>query len=145
MSDLSDLLGGLPKKSKKQSEGEDDALDFLSGFKKKVQSGDLSSSKSDSDEETGGITPLDIAGLPEDQKSIMFFMLRDKAAVKEGIGFEELQEHFDADEEPLVATLTQLIEDHWLIVIGEPPDERYKLNLRRRRGSLNSDIWSALE
>ena len=47
MTDLSDLLGGLSKKDKgsDSDKQDDDPLDFLGGFKKKVQTGKLSTRK----------------------------------------------------------------------------------------------------
>lgn len=142
--DIFDMIGAAKKRKQDKAEVEqqaqgEDALDFLGAFKKKVTSGDSLKQAS----EQSGITPLDIAELPEDQKRIMFSMLRDQKASSDGVTVSELQEQFGADEE-LTDTLTQLTEEAWLVVAGTPPDERYKLNIRRKRGRIGN-VWSALE
>ena len=98
------------------------------------------------EDKDSGITPLDIAGLPAEQKQIMFWMLRDKIASSIGVSFDVLQNQFsDIDSETLDEILEALTDDQWLVMDGKPPNELYKLNLRRKKGRLSSDIWSALE
>lgn len=142
MSDIFDLLGDNSKKPKKRQAEENDSLDFLGGFKKKVQRGEFSSSKRNDNQD--GVTALDIANLPEDQKRIMFALLRDKTAKTHGWSFEQLYDEF-GDDGTLEPTLEALIDANWLSVLGEAPDERYKVNLKRKRGRLSDNLWSALD
>ncbi|MCB9437896.1 MAG: hypothetical protein H6673_13050 [Anaerolineales bacterium] len=141
--DIFDMIGAAKKRKQQKEEAEqqqsEDALDFLGSFKKKMTSGESSKPA-----EQAGVTPLDIADLPEDQKRIMFSMLRDQKASSDGVTLDELQEQLGA-EESLTDTLTQLADEEWLVVAGTPPNERYKVNLRRKRGRLRGNIWSALE
>lgn len=143
--DIFDMIGAAKKRKQQKEEAEpspksDDALDFLGSFKKKVTSGESTKSTG----EQAGITPLDIAGLPEDQKQIMFSLLRDQKASSDGVTVEEIQELLGVDE-ALTDILAQLAKEEWLVVVGNPPNERYKINLRRKRGRLGGNIWSALE
>lgn len=141
--DIFDMIGAAKKRKQQKEETEqppaEDALDFLGSFKKKVTSGEATKPA-----EQAGVTPLDIAGLPEGQKRVMFSMLRDQKASSDGVTLDELQEQLGA-EESLTDTLTQLADEEWLVVAGTPPDERYKVNLRRKRGRLSGSVWSALE
>lgn len=99
-----------------------------------------SSSSSGRDKKTSGITPLDIANLPEKQKRLMFFMLRDKEAASHGLSLEALEDKFP--DEHLDDTIEQLTTDNWLIVTDKG---RYKLNLRRSRKRTGSDdLWAAI-
>lgn len=153
MPDIFDLLGGGKKDAKPQestdSNQKSDGLEFLTQFKKRVTSSSPTSEETNKPNATeeavgsGGITPLDIAGLPEAQKRIMFSILRDKDAAREGITTQEIQ-HRLASEEEISATLDQLAKDEWLLVYGIPPDERYKPNLRRKKGRLSGNIWAAI-
>ena len=142
MSDIFDLLGDSSRKKAKKSQADTgDDLDFLGGFKKKVKRGEYSSTKRN---DPDGVTTLDIAGLPEDQKQLMFLLLRDKTAKSEGLTHDALYEQF-GDAMNLDDILHTLSEENWLSVIGSPPDERYKVNLKRKRSRLNDSLWSALE
>lgn len=154
MPDLLDLLGGPGQQDKHeddstnvQSEKKDDGLDFLSQFKKRA-TGEVARSENPpkaaaESSNAGGITPLDIAGLPDAQKHIMFALLRDKDASQEGLTLAELHHRFDSIDN-LAEIIEQLAQEEWLLVLGTPPDERYKLNLRRRKGRLSSNVWAAL-
>ena len=96
----------------------------------------------------GGITPLDLAGLPPALRKIMRLMLRELQA-----GYPRLCEIMDGmpekdrlSREDLQSALAQLTEQFWLIRIGEGEKAIYKVNLRRREGSkLMAGIWSALD
>jgi hypothetical protein len=96
----------------------------------------------------GGITPLDLAGLPPALRRIMRLMLRELHA-----GYPRLCEIMDGmpekdrlSREELQSTLTELTEQYWLIRIGDGEKAIYKVNLRRREGStLMAGIWSALD
>lgn len=142
MSDIFDLLGDSSKKKKAKQENaaQQDDLDFLGGFKEKVKSGDYSSRKADKDQE--GVTPLDIANLPEDQKQIMFMMLRDQQAKREGLSLSDIESRIGAD---VQSTIAKLVKENWLIIVEQQPEKRYRVNLKRRRSRLSNNLWSALE
>lgn len=88
-----------------------------------------------------GITTLDIAELPEPQKTIMFAILRDKTSSGDGITLEQLEDQFDI--ENLVDILMELADQNWLTISNNTP-QRFKPNLRRSRKRLSDDLWSAI-
>ena len=96
----------------------------------------------------GGITPLDLAGLPPALRKIMRLMLRELQA-----SYPRLCETMDGmpekdrlSREELQSALAELTGQFWLIRIGEAEKAIYKVNLRRREGSkLMAGIWSALD
>lgn len=137
MSDIFDRPGGVDPEDEPKKE--EDPLDFLGGFKKRVQSGDLPPrSKKKGQSENRGVSPLDIAGLPDEQKRILLAMLRDS----EESTLAELEERF-ADEANLAEVLDELIDQQWLVASGDPP--KYKINLQRKKSRrLSNDIWSAI-
>ncbi len=98
----------------------------------------------DDDEKPAGLTPLDIAELPEGQRQVMFAMLRDTAAATEGLTLDALQ-HKLTSVARLPDVLAELTQNGWLILRGEPPAARYRVNLRRRRGrKVTADVWASL-
>jgi hypothetical protein len=96
----------------------------------------------------GGITPLDLAGLPPALRKIMRLMLReiqlsypDLCNAMDAIPAAERLSRADLD-----SALSTLYQQSWLIRIGEGERAIYKVNLRRRAGStLAAGIWSALD
>lgn len=96
----------------------------------------------DDDDKSSGITPLDIADLPEQQRRVMLTLLRDPRSTSDGATEETLVSKFGRTDE-LFGTLDELINAGWLISMGEPPRIRYKINLRRKRGSSGS-MWASL-
>ncbi len=96
----------------------------------------------------GGISPLDLAGLPPALRKIMRVMLRELSA-----SYPRLCEVVDAmpdkdrlSRAELDSVLADLTEQFWLIRIGEKERAIYKVNLRRKEGSkLAAGIWSALD
>jgi hypothetical protein len=139
MSDIFDLLGdSASKKPKKDDNAEqDDGLDFLGGFKKKVTGGDLKG-KRQSDDADGGGLPIDIADLPADQKQVMFMMLRDRTAKTKGLRADEIAERVDVED--LQGTLETLVDNNWLVMRGDA----YRVNFKRKKGRLDN-LFSALE
>ena len=96
------------------------------------------------DDKPAGRMALDIADLPEPQRQVMFALLRDSTASTEGIALEALREKLGHPDD-LDATLDDLTKHSWLIRQGEPPNPRYKVNLRRKRGStLGANLWASL-
>ncbi|MBN1681303.1 MAG: hypothetical protein JW966_13550 [Anaerolineae bacterium] len=97
----------------------------------------------DDNDKPAGLTPLEIAELPEPHRTVMFFLLRDKAAASRGVTLDVLEDKL-SDIDDMAGVLYDLTKHSWLIMLGEPPAEKYKVNLRRKHGSKTSGIWSAL-
>jgi hypothetical protein len=98
----------------------------------------------DDNGQPAGLTPLDIAELPDQQRQVMFALLRDSRAAAGGVTREALYERF-GDFDDLDGVLNELTQNSWLIRQGEAATIRYKVNLRRKRGStLGGGIWSTL-
>jgi hypothetical protein len=96
----------------------------------------------DDDDQPPGVTPLEIADLPEAQRQLMFALLRDPQASTEGLTLAILQARSD-NPEALPGILAELTKNGWLVQYGEPPGVRYKVNLRRKRGtSLTGGLWA---
>lgn len=95
------------------------------------------------DDQPQGISPMDIVDLPDAPRQVMKLLLRDRTASSEGITLEALQEKLPGVDD-LPAVLGELAASNWLIVSGEPPAVRYKINLRKKRGTLTSDLWSSV-
>jgi hypothetical protein len=96
-------------------------------------------------EDPGGITPLDITDLPESQRRIMLLMLRDQTSTAAGITQDSLRAKLGAEIPELAVILKELAKNGWLIVSGDEPSLRYKVNLRRKRGSnAGFGLWSIL-
>jgi hypothetical protein len=99
----------------------------------------------DDDDDSGGITPLDIVDLPDDQRKIMLWMLRDRETAAKGITPESLQTSMKDAPDNCVAILEKLAHNGWVVTIGEPPQLRYKVYLRRKRGSTSGfGLWTLL-
>ncbi|GAB4426102.1 MAG: hypothetical protein Kow002_15450 [Anaerolineales bacterium] len=96
----------------------------------------------------GGITPLDMVDLPPALRKIMRLMLR-----KIQISYPELAEAMQSmpEKERLSAddldeAIATLVEQSWLIKLGDGERAIYKVNLRRKSGStLASGIWQTLD
>ncbi len=96
----------------------------------------------------GGITALDLVDLPPALRKIMRLMLR-----KMQLKYPELCDAMDqmADDErmsriDLDNTLDTLVQQAWLMQIGEGDRAIYKVNLRRKSGStLAAGIWENLD
>jgi len=96
------------------------------------------------DNQPAGLTPLDIADLPDGQRQVMFALLRDSRSAGDGVSADALREKLP-QVEGLAAVLDELTRNSWLIRLGEAPNVRYKVNLRRKRGSsLGGGLWSSL-
>jgi hypothetical protein len=99
-------------------------------------------------QQEGGITALDLAGLPPALRKIMRLMLRELQ-----MDYPRLCEAMDAVPEAdrltrddLDSALATLTEQFWLIRIGEGKKAIYKVNLKRKAGStLAAGIWSSLD
>lgn len=97
------------------------------------------------DDNHGGITPLEIADLPESERRILLWMLRDRDAAADGIGEAGLRERMPNPPEDSGEIISSLAKGGWLIALGEVPNMRYKVNLKRKRGSKSGfGLWSLL-
>ncbi len=97
------------------------------------------------DEGSAGLSPVDLAELPGSEKLIMLTLLRDPASAFEGVTGESLREKLAGKVENLDQTIAQLVNQHWLIVLGDPPTLRYRMNFRARRGSTSAfNLWNLL-
>lgn len=95
-----------------------------------------------------GITPLDLAELPTPLRRIMRKMLRAIELDKNEIGmiFNDLPAEERNEVKNLDDALKILTKQGWLISLGESDNTRYKVNLRRKRGSeLAADIFNKLD
>jgi hypothetical protein len=95
----------------------------------------------DENDKPAGLSPLDIADLPNDQRQVMLWLLRNSAAPTNGVPHAALRDQFE-DLKDLKSVLDDLTTNSWLIRLGEPPNDRFKVNLRRKRGS--SSLWTSL-
>lgn len=97
------------------------------------------------DEEPSGVTPLEIADLPDHERRIMLWLLRDRTAASIGVTAEIVQTNMDDAPGDCNGVLLKLAKDGWVISMGEPPGVRYKVNLRRKRGSnFGFGLWTIL-
>lgn len=97
------------------------------------------------DEEPAGISPLDITNLPEDQRRILLWLLRDRTASTEGVPASVLQSQMENPPDDCADVLKGLARSGWVISLGEPPNVRYKINLRRKRGTtIGFGLWTLI-
>lgn len=93
----------------------------------------------------GGISPLDLAKLPDNLRKIMRLMVREvemsEEELVEAIKGWPKDEHMDSD--AISDALKLLVKDGWLIKMGEQ-NITYRANLRRKAGS-QLRFWSALD
>jgi len=92
-----------------------------------------------------GLSPLDLADLPGDQKVIMLTLLRDSASGFDGVSADVLRSKVEGKVEQFDQTVDMLAQQGWLIAMGEPSNARYRLNFRAKRGSHSSfNLWTIL-
>jgi len=98
------------------------------------------------DDEPSGITPLDLTDLPAEQKTLMLTLLRDQAGSVQGVTDDALRAKVAARVEDFDAVLAELNQLGWLIVSGEAPNLRYRINFRAKRSSQGGalTLWSVL-
>jgi CRP-like cAMP-binding protein len=99
-----------------------------------------------SESESTGHHLLEIDDMPETHKRVINLLLHDPIAASRGLAQDVLRSKLD-DMEGLPIILEELDKNGWLIIVGEPPDTRYKVNLHRRRGrTLDSQrAWTKLD
>jgi hypothetical protein len=99
-------------------------------------------------QQEGGITPLDLAGLPPALRKIMRLMLRELQMTYPRLceAMDSMPEAERLSRDDLQGALSTLTQQFWLIRIGDGDKAIYKVNLRRREGSkLAAGIWSSLD
>lgn len=102
----------------------------------------------DDQRKEGGITVLDLADLPPALRKIMKLMLRQLQMnyVQLSAVMEQFPESERLTRNNLDEALEKLVEQAWLIQIGEGERAIYKVNLRRKAGSqLGENIWQSLD
>ncbi|GEM_PF-1522752 len=91
-----------------------------------------------------GLTPFELAELPDVQRQVMLFVLRQAHRSGGSVERSALDQAF-TDRQGLADALDVLVRRGWLIARGEPPNVHYSVNFRRKRASrLNVDLWTAL-
>ncbi len=96
----------------------------------------------------GGITVLDLADLPPALRKIMRLMLRQLQMNYPQLcnAMDQMPEDERLTRANLDEALKKLVEQAWLIQIGEGERAIYKVNLRRKAGSkLGEGIWQNLD
>ena len=97
------------------------------------------------DDSVVGLTTTDLIKLKGTQKSVMLFMLRDTEAAMQGITLKDLREKLPDLAAELPKAMTELTNQGWLFQSGEAPNLRYRVHMRRKRGSeLGLGVWSTL-
>lgn len=96
----------------------------------------------------GGISVLDLIDLPENLRRLMRYMLRavvvSMAEVTDEVAGWKEKDQIPADE--INSSLMALVEQGWLIQLGEKDKPNFRVNLRRRKAStLDDSIWGALD
>lgn len=97
-----------------------------------------------SHDEPAGITALDITDLPPDQKQIMLLLLRDSSGTRVGVTREWLHNRLQDRLNALDELTADLVSRGWIIEMGEAPNQRYRINLRAKRGSGGLGLWSII-
>jgi len=105
-------------------------------------------SELDDREDEGGISPIDLLELPENLRRVMRFMLRavvvSKDEIEKHIATWPEKDRMSGDD--LGEGLRILVEQGWLIQLGEKDHPTYRVNLRRKKASaLGDSIWGALD
>jgi len=99
-------------------------------------------------QQEGGITPLDLAGLPPTLRKIMRLMLRELQMTYPRLCevMDSMPEAERLSRNDLQDALSTLTQQFWLLRIGDGEKAIYKVNLRRKEGSkLAAGIWSSLD
>nr|MBN1228278.1 hypothetical protein [Anaerolineae bacterium] len=94
------------------------------------------------DEDSGGISPLDLRDLPDNQRRIMRMMITEVE-----LPYTEIREWAEdfMSQDDLDEALADLVMQGWLIRMGET-NIVYEANLRRKAGSeLAKSVWANLD
>ncbi len=99
-------------------------------------------------DDSSGISPLDLANLPQAQRQLMRILLRElEMSLSALMGLvEELPEGKRPTQAEVEEALKSLALEGWVIKMGEDAQITYKANLRRKAPStLAQSIWSTLD
>ena len=105
------------------------------------------------EDEPAGISPLDLVDLPAAQKQIILALLHNPSpypggatgAVTEYALREKLEGKTEGRTELFDEALALLIRSGWLIMLGDAPNRRYRLNFRAKRaGAIGFNLWTIL-
>lgn len=99
------------------------------------------------EEDEGGLSILDLADLPGEQRKLMRLMLREVELTEDELreAVADWPEEDRLSDEALDQVLDELSSNLWLIRMGEE-QVTYRANLRRRAGSqLAKSIWGNLD
>jgi hypothetical protein len=109
---------------------------------------DRLSKKLEEKDDSSGISPLDLANLPQIQRQLMRILLRELEmnlpSLMDAVG--ELPEDKRPDQAGVEEALKALALEGWVIRLGEGGMVTYRANLRRKAPStLAQSIWSTLD
>jgi hypothetical protein len=90
-----------------------------------------------------GVTPLEIADLPETPRQLLMQMVREQAAHPEGYTPASLHAE-GLSNAALEALLDRLVQAGWLSAQGEDAGRRYRVRLRSRRVGGAGALWATL-
>lgn len=108
-------------------------------------SGIFESAGSKSTPEDGGISTLDLAELPADQKKVMLALLRDQPQYPDGMPAAVLKAQIGDAVEDIDATLDTLQRENWVTITDEGEPLRYRIAFRPRRAKKTGySLWSIL-
>jgi hypothetical protein len=99
-------------------------------------------------DDSSGISPLDLANLPQAQRQLMRILLRELEMSLSSLMdvVNELPEEQRPDQTKVEEALKALALEGWVIKMGEGGQITYKANLRRKAPStLAQSIWSTLD
>jgi hypothetical protein len=102
----------------------------------------------DQDDSSKGPSPIELASLPQVQRTIMRTLLRELEMTDPALrqAMAELPEDRRPSDADIDEAIKELTRDGWVIKMGEGQVITYKTNLRRRAPStLAKSIWSALD
>jgi len=101
------------------------------------------------EDEPAGISPLDLVDLPAAQKQIILALLHNPSPYPGGatgaVTEDALREKLEGKTELFDEALVLLIRSGWLIMLGDAPNWRYRLNFRAKRASaMGFNLWTIL-
>jgi hypothetical protein len=95
--------------------------------------------------EDDGISPLDLADLPADQKKVMLALLRDQGKYPDGVPDALLRQEVGSEVADFDATLAELYQDNWITASSDGGEHRYRIAFRSKRAKQTAySLWSVL-
>lgn len=94
---------------------------------------------------SSGISAFDLTDLPTEQKRIMLSLLRNQGDEPEGMSRQMLQDKLEGSLDNFDGLLHVLTQNGWIVMLGEPPNIRYRVRFRTRRSQQTAyTLWSIL-